>query len=123
MKHVLLVEHDSLLADAYRRALQGEYRVSLARDAQGAIDVMDSRGADLVITDTVLGANNGIEIIHEIRSYDDWMKVPVIILSSQPQSDFPVAEGSWLAYGIAAFAYKPRLRPSQLASLVADVLA
>lgn len=123
MKTVLIVEPDYMLGDSYEKALMANFNVYVARNAQAAIDVIDNNKIDLVITDTQISENNGIEILYEIRSYDDWLELPMIMLSSIPESDFPISSKDWQKYGIAAFVYKPKTQPLNLVNLVEQTLS
>ena len=123
MSHIVLVEPDYLLADNYEKILSSMFTVSVVRDAQQAIDVVDGKDVDLIITDSIIASNNGIEILYELRSYADWINLPIIMLSSLPMHDFPIPESSWGDYGIAGFAYKPKTKPSQLLEMAKSTLA
>ena len=84
MATILLVEPDrfmaQLITDSF--AVQG-LEVATVKDAQGAVDWLDvpKRKCELIILELFLGAHSGVELIHEIRSYADWAKIPVVIHS------------------------------------------
>lgn len=81
-KHILLIEPDVLLAKAYVAALQGAgFSVRAVADAQSAINAADMRIPDLVILEVQLASHNGIEFLHEFRSYTEWQDIPVIIFT------------------------------------------
>lgn len=122
-KTILLVEPDYMLGDNYQTALSHKFEILIARSAQEAIDIIDNQQIDVVITDTLISENNGIEILYEIRSYDDWLKLPMIMLSSLPVSDFPIEAKDWAKYGISNFAYKPKTQPIDLVKMVQLALA
>ncbi len=113
-KHIVLVEPDYMLADNYERALRNDFSITVVKNAQEAIEIVDGTDVDLVIADTLISTNNGIEIIYELRSYSDWIDLPVIMLSTLPMHDFPIPPAAWLDYGIKGFAYKPKTKPMQL---------
>jgi len=123
MKTILLVEPDYMLGDNYEKALSSKFNVVIARNAQEAIDVIDNQAVDLVITDTMISENNGIEILYEIRSYDDWLNLPMIMLSSLPVQDFPISAKDWIKYGISNFAYKPKTQPIELVAMAQNAVA
>lgn len=119
MKNILLVEYDQLLADIYWKVLQPPYQINFARDAQSSIDILDSNKIDLIILDPQLGHHNGIELVHEIRSHDDWLSIPIVIMSSLPESEFPYTKQAWERYGVTEFCYKVDTKPQKL-KLIAD---
>lgn len=114
MKSILLVEYDRILAETYSILLAKFFQIDIAKTAQEAVDILDSKKINLIITDTILGRHNGIEILHEVRSHQDWLDVKFLILSSLPQIDFPIVETDWANYGIEQFLYKPKTRPATL---------
>lgn len=117
MKKVLLVEPDFMLGDTYEKALSKNFDVLIARGAQEAVDIIDTNEISLIITDTMISENNGIEILYEIRSYGDWMDLPMILLSSLPEQDFPISPKDWSRYGIKNFVYKPKTQPIDLVKI------
>lgn len=120
MKRVLLVEPDRLQAEVYQSALKSDYDVSWSRTAQGAIAALDSRKYDVVITETVLDHHNGVELLSEMRAYEDWLDVPVVILSSIPEEKF--AFKAWRDYGVKAYLNKSDTRPLKLRATLAEVV-
>lgn len=82
MKKVLLVEDDRWLADCYRRWLEAAgYRVRHATDAQQALDFLDETRPHVIVLDMLLGAANGVQLLHHLNSYPDTMDVPVVLCS------------------------------------------
>ncbi len=111
---VLLIEPDVVLRQLYAIKLSKTYLVHSVSSAQEAIDKLDNpkNNIAIIVLDIKLGANNGVEMIYEIRSYDDWLAIPIIILSSIPLSTIP--KQSLVKYGVRQFLYKPSTIPSDL---------
>lgn len=119
MSTVLLVEDDPLLADCYRRWLQAAgYAVVFARDAQVAIDVIDTQLPDVVLLDLFLPGANGIQLLHTLRSYADLALIPVILCSSTIPDPLP----SLGHYGVRAVLDKSTLNRRQLCNAIQGVL-
>jgi CheY-like chemotaxis protein len=62
--------------------------ISVVRDGQQAIDMLESSAAeslDLVILDFNLPKRSGTYVLRKIRSTERWKKTPVIVLSSSPE--------------------------------------
>lgn len=112
--NILFIEPDLILLEQYDRKLRQEHTVYSVRNAQSAVDILDNKDIeiDLTIMDLNIGANNGIEVLHEIRSYDDWISMPVFILSSVPESRIP--KDKLEKYGVREFLYKPQTAPNEL---------
>lgn len=79
---VLLIEDDTVLADALIRALrQGDYAVDWANDGLDADHMLISSYCDLVILDLSLPKIDGFEILARLRRRGS--KVPVLILTAR----------------------------------------
>jgi DNA-binding response OmpR family regulator len=106
---IVLIEPDKVLADTYREALTyAGHTVVVSPGAQEAIFTADELQPDVVVMELQLTAHSGIEFLYEFRSYDDWVNVPVILLTNVPAGEFA---GSWdilrEQLGIKAYHYKP----------------
>ena len=117
MNKILLVEDDNWLAELYQDILrvEGEYEVIRASSAEAALNELDrNKDIKLIILDIFLPSHNGIEFLHEVRSYPDLNKIPIIILSSVNQKDFNMSKQSWQHYGVVDYLYKPHTKPADL---------
>lgn len=112
---ILLIESDQILRNQYEHKLTlSDHQVKAVRSAQAAIDYLDGTdmGVELIVTDLNIASNNGVEIIHELKSYDDWMSIPIIVLSSVAVSKNQISR---LAnYGVIKYLYKPMVTPGEL---------
>ncbi|HJQ08883.1 MAG TPA: response regulator [Candidatus Saccharimonadales bacterium] len=80
MSHVLLLEPNTVLAAAYTEALQhAGHTVAHTTGAQAAIHAADAQAPDAVLLELLLPQHNGVEFLHEFRSYTDWQTTPVIV--------------------------------------------
>ncbi|NJP06586.1 MAG: response regulator transcription factor [Chloroflexaceae bacterium] len=66
--HILVVEddHDALRKIAYRLEYEG-YRVTRASSGEAAIDLIEAHVFDVVLTDIVMEAVDGLEVMHTAR--------------------------------------------------------
>ena len=115
-KHVLFAESDVLLRDLFTTVLvDGGMKVTAVSAAQEAIDILDDQIAvDVVVCDVMLSGNNGVELLAELRSYEDWLHIPLVLTSFLPRSYFPLSDAAMHRYGIKAFIYKPHTTPQDL---------
>ncbi len=83
MTEILIIDPDRAYSRLVSDALASIGTVQQVRTAQAAIDYLDSPKAlpNLIIIELFLGVRSGIEVIHEIRSYADWLGIPVILHS------------------------------------------
>ena len=126
MSYLLLVEDDIWLAELYLDILQmeGGYKVVRASSAEAALEMLDQhKDIKLIILDIFLPSHNGIEFLHETRSYVDLNNIPIIILSSVNQKDFNMSKERWKHYGVIDYLYKPHTKPVDLLSKVKFHLA
>lgn len=120
---IILLEPDKVLADTYRQALmQAGHKVVMCASAQAAIFAADELKPDLVIMELQLTGHSGIEFLYEFRSYDDWVTLPVLILTNVPAGEF---SGSWdllrNQLGVVGYHYKPTTTLRTLLRSVNDV--
>jgi len=125
MPRLVLVEYDADLRSIYGGSLQSAgYEVIAANTAQMALDALDENDdIDLVILDLALPVHNGITVLYEMMSYEDWIKIPVVVMSNVKQADLSEAAVVWQRSSLVAFLYKPGLRPSQLVQAVREYIA
>ncbi|WP_321404585.1 response regulator [Maridesulfovibrio sp.] len=81
--HILVVE------DSLTQAVKLEYilfdkgfQVSLASNGENALELMEERKVDLVISDVVMPGMDGYELCERIRASSRYKDVPVILLTS-----------------------------------------
>jgi CheY-like chemotaxis protein len=125
MAYVLLVEPNKVLARTYIRALEhAGYGVGHATGAQEAVDVADGHMPDIIVLELQLGARDGIEFLHEFRSYPEWQHIPVILHTQVT----PAAITRYQAVlakdlGVVASLYKPQTTLAKLISTVNGQIA
>ena len=116
--HILIVEDDPEMRDLLRKVLDKEgYRVSAVEDGHQAVAFLAQHPCDLVLTDMLMPADGGLEllqVVHQTRP-----TLPVIIIT---------AFGDWGTYsralelGAAAFISKP-LKLAELIGAIHAALA
>ena len=123
-KLVLLVEPDEVLAKIYAQALcSKKYEVIHVTGAQAAVIAADDNRPDLVICELQLIGHSGIEFLYEFRSYADWQKVPVIVLTSVPPTEFSGSrDGLKEQLGVGNYLYKPATSLAQMLRIVEETL-
>lgn len=107
---VLMLEPDAILAKTYRRALeQAGYEVRRTVSAQDAVFLVDEKLPDVILVEIQLVAHSGVEFLYELRSYPEWQRIPVLIHSMIPPSEFE--DSMELLRGrlnVSAYLYKPQ---------------
>jgi DNA-binding response OmpR family regulator len=121
IKRLLLVEPDRIQAAVYQSALRHDFDVSWARTTQGAIASLDRKIFDVIVSETTLDHHNGVELLSEIRAYEDWLDLPIIFLSALPKERFPISVSKWQQFGVKAFLNKATTRPTLLRNTLVDI--
>lgn len=124
MANILLLEPDSILANLYIRAFEHVgHGVRRTVSAQDGVFHIDELLPDLVIVELQLVAHSGIEFLYELRSYAEWQKVPVIIHSCIPPTEF--SDSLRLLrdkLGVQKYLYKPHTSLQTLLRSVTEVI-
>ena len=106
---IFVIEDDRGWESYYRRILKN-YKLEFFHDGLAAIAAMDfDEPPKLVILDILLTGPTGFAVLNEMRSYPEFMNVPVAIVSSVTLSG-DVAE----KYGVVAVLDKGDMEPKQL---------
>lgn len=88
VKTILLVEDSRFLRITNERTLaRAGYRVMTACDGEQALKVAAETTPDLVLLDMLLPKLSGPEVLRSLRTTPKTAGVPIIVLSSLPQSN------------------------------------
>lgn len=121
-KYVLLIEDDMWLADSYRDVIASKsYECDVVATAEEAMDIIDTKVPDVIVADIMLGDHTVIGLLHELQSYDDTQKVPVIICSSVAKSAMNLQE-QLHEYGVVEILDKATVTPESLAQTVEEYI-
>ena len=120
MKKVLVVEDDEWLADEYKRILNKyNYEVKHTSYSQRAVNLIDSFKPDLILLDILLTSGSAFDLIHELKSYDDTKKIPIIICSNLADE---VNMQKLDSYGIKKVFNKSKLKAADLIKQIEVIL-
>lgn len=99
---VLIVDDEKHTREGLRDALEGDFEVYVAADAQGALAALDAEPADVMITDLRLGADDGMKLIDEVLKRP---KAPICIMMTAYGSVDTAVEA--MKHGAYDFVTKP----------------
>ena len=119
-KKILFIEDEEIFLEMFGKKLENEgYCLEYAKNGVWGSKLATEKKFDLIITDMVMPAMGGEEIIRRIKLDDKAKDTPIIVLSaSLLEEDIqPVRE-----LGISDFYEKTRLVPSDLARRVSEIL-
>ena len=118
---IILIEDDQWLADSYQAMLIAKgYEVTQLSTASEAMVAIDKKLPALIIADIMLGDQNSFSLFHELQSYPDTARVPVIVCTSL--SLHKLSTSDLRSYGVVKVLDKATLTPDQLIVEVASYL-
>jgi DNA-binding response OmpR family regulator len=116
MPHILVVDSDGIsLQNTVALLERSRYQVTEATEGRSALKAVASQTPDLVILETLLPDQDGLEICRRIRRDSD---VPIMFLSSRARSEDRVRG---LTFGADDYVAKP-YTPAELLARVKAVL-
>jgi DNA-binding response OmpR family regulator len=117
---VLVIESDSWLGDQYQQGLEKEgFAVVRASNAYTAVDMIDEQPPAAIVTGLLLSGGGGLGLLHELQSYIDTAKIPIIICASMPDMSLEDLE----PYGVKHIIDSTTMKPADLAAAVRSSLA
>lgn len=84
---ILLVDDDVTLCEYIQKKLENTYRITVCHNGQEALQILMSQTFDLVISDIVMPIMDGFELLHKIKRTPQIGYLPVILLTSQAESE------------------------------------
>ena len=114
---VLIVEDEFAIADLLGMALTDEgYHVVKAANGRQALERLAENSPDLVITDFMMPVLDGAGLVQAMRQSEGQREVPIIIMSSMPETNVHARIDRY-----AAFVGKP-FQIATLLQLIATIL-
>lgn len=117
-KHILIVEDDVALNDAFATVLKKEgFRVSRAFDGEEALMLLEGDPADLILLDIIMPVMDGIEFLR--RFGPKTRQTPVVVFSNlDRQKDIDEV----YRLGAAHYMLKAWASPKELIAMVKRIL-
>ena len=123
MIHILIIDADKTLRGTYAKALEkAGYSVAVAPSAQAAIGLCEEHIPDVIVLELQLQGHSGVEFLHELRSYPEWLHIPVLLQTLVPSKDLDGFEKAFKSMGIAGYAYKPETTLKKLVDIISDTV-
>ncbi len=118
-KVILIVEDDVSFYTLYGTELQTRgYKVSNVSDGSLAVQTIKDQQPDLVLLDLVLPGRNGLDILREIRSQQEFENLKVVILTNYGGEE---NVSTALELGATDYVMKYKIVPSELADKIASL--
>jgi two-component system chemotaxis response regulator CheY len=119
VKTILTVDDSASLRQMVGFVLKGAgYGVLEAASGENALQLLTGKQVDLILTDINMPEMTGLELTRRIRELPQYKFVPVVVLTTESQSDMK-QQGK--AAGATAWIIKP-FTPDQLLAVVKKVV-
>jgi two-component system chemotaxis response regulator CheY len=87
-KKILFVDDSESIREIVNFTLANEgYEVLLSDNGKNALKCLNGQDINLIITDLHMPEMNGIELIKEIRQMPDYMRTPILFLTTESQTE------------------------------------
>lgn len=117
---VLIIEDSEWLADSFARVLDmSGYNSYIAHNAIEAINLVDECNPSVIILDMLLTGSTAFVLMHELQTYDDTAKIP-IILCTNLATELSIDELE--PYGVKKIVNKATMHPEDLVASIKSVL-
>lgn len=117
---VLIVESEPWLGEQFQRVLQKHgFETELTSNAYSAIDIVDTMQPDIIVMGLLLSGAGGLGLLHELQSYTDTAKVPVIVCSDETAT---ISLDDLRPYGVLRVLDTGSMQPDDLPAAVRSVL-
>jgi two-component system, chemotaxis family, chemotaxis protein CheY len=118
-KIILVVEDSILIIQIISTVLRSRgFEVLEARNGYEAMNFLDGRRIDMVITDLIMPVMNGLEVVRAVRSTSPYQAIPVLMLTTRFDAKLK-SEGR--DAGVTCWMTKP-FRPEYLTTTIRRIL-
>jgi DNA-binding response OmpR family regulator len=119
---ILIVEPSKDLARVIGESFEGgDIITDVANTAQAGISCADKNKPDIVILELLIREHNGLEFVHEFKSYQDWFDIPIVIYSDLSAEELGRAVGWAEDMNIVKHFYKPTVTLEELNNYVKSI--
>jgi DNA-binding response OmpR family regulator len=83
-KQVLIADDEPNIAAALEYLLQRSgYEVSIARNGEEALKLIEQNRPDLVLLDVMMPVRSGYEVCQVMRAREDWRHIKIVVLTAK----------------------------------------
>jgi DNA-binding response OmpR family regulator len=114
-KKVLIADDEPNIVTALEYLLERNgYQVYIARDGEGALQLVEAHRPDLVLLDVMMPVKSGYEVCKRMRERADWRHIKIILLTAK-------GHGEEMSKGLSAGADLHITKPFSTQELVAKI--
>ena len=108
---LLVVEDHPEMRDYIEALLRPHFTLELAANGRLALEVLNQRKVDLILTDYMMPVMDGVEFVKAIKRDDRWKKIPTIFLTARAEDQDKLQV---LGHGVDDYLVKPFLEDELL---------
>jgi ligand-binding sensor domain-containing protein/signal transduction histidine kinase/DNA-binding response OmpR family regulator len=101
---ILLVEDNRDLLDFIKKNLKQEYNILLAENGEDALQILERKHVEIVISDVMMPIMDGVELVNRLKQNEQFCHIPIILLSARTNVEIKI-EG--LESGADCYIEKP----------------
>ncbi len=105
---IFVIDDDQLMSECITRYLAPR-QTAVFSNAIEAMAAINEQTPELIFLDIMLDGPNGFTLLHELASYQDTAKIPIVIVSSLDFSDHELS-----IYGVVKVLNKDHMTPADI---------
>jgi len=119
-KKILLIEDEEIFLEMFGKKLEDDgYDLTYAKNGAWGVKEAAEEQFNLIITDMVMPAMSGLEIVEKLKQEEKTKNIPIIVISASVSDD---DEKAVRDLGVDDFLLKTRIVPSDLSRRVGELL-
>lgn len=117
---VLIVEDEKWLGEHFARVLhRAGYSTTVTTNGMAAMNVIDQSKPKVLVVDMLLSGGTVMPLLHELQSYDDTGRIPVILCTNLA-ADMQLKDLK--TYGVRRILDKTTMHPDDISVAVRSVM-
>jgi DNA-binding response OmpR family regulator len=117
---VMLVEDDPFIRDIYQVKFSQEgFEVIVVDNGIKALKKLEQIIPNIILLDIIMPYMDGLETLKNIKSNEDWKKIPIIMLTNISEKE-KISESE--KYGVSNYLIKSHFTPSEVVDKVKNLL-
>lgn len=85
--NILLVEDNEELLSLMKQLLRSKYHVYTATNGKEALELVESKDLDMIVTDVMMPVMDGNELTKTIKNNNDYSHLPIIMLTAKSREE------------------------------------
>lgn len=112
---IYVIDDDEIMAECITRACGGKEVRVFTNAIEAMAGIANGEMPDLIFLDVLLHGPDGFTMLNEMVSYEDTVRVPVVIVTSLDMTGQDLS-----AYGVVGVLSKERMRPEDVRRYVCE---